>query len=98
MFDIEIPEINLDFFKNWLRIDHDLDDLELSLCLAAAKSNVSNIIEDDLTEESDPELMIVTLNLASYYYNNKTATTDKKYVPDYIYQSILNLHKTRVLW
>ena len=98
MFDIELPEIDLDFFKNWVRVDHDLDDLELSLCLAAAKSNVSNIINDEITEDSDPELFIVILNLASYYYQNKTMGADKKYVPDSIYTSIMNMHNKRLLW
>lgn len=97
MFDIEIPEINLDFFKNWLRIDHDLDDLELNLCLAAAKSNVQNTIGVELTEESDPELIIVALNLASYYYQNKTMGADKKYIPDSIYTSILSMHNNKIL-
>ena len=98
MFDIEIPEINLDFFKNWVRVDHDLDDLELNLCLASARSNVSNIIGEELTEDSDPELILVALNLASYYYNNKTMGVDKNIIPDKIYNAILNLHITRLLW
>lgn len=98
MFDIEIPEVNLEFFKNWLRIDHDLDDQELSLCLAAARSNVSNVIGYEFNEDSDPELIIVALNLASYYYQNKTMGADKKYIPDKIYNSILNMHNSRVLW
>lgn len=98
MFDIEMPEINLDFFKNWLRIDHDLDDQELSLCLLAAKSNVENAIGQSITEDSDPELLIVILNLATYYYQNKTMGADKKYIPDKIYSSILNMHNSGIIW
>lgn len=98
MFDIEMPEITLDFFKNWVRVDHDLDDQELTLCLAASKSNISNIIGEELTEDSDPELILVALNLASYYYNNKTMSIDKKFVPDKIYNAIINMHNTRLLW
>ena len=97
MFDIDLPEIDLDFFKNWLRIDHNLDDAELSLCLAAAKSNVQNVIGVELTEDSDPELIIVVLNIASYYYQNKTVGTDKNHVPDKIYQAILSMHNNKIL-
>lgn len=98
MFNIEIPTIDLAFFKNWLRIDHDLDDLELNLCLAAAKSNIENTIGTKIEKNTDPELLIVVLNLATYYYHNKTMSTDKKFVPDKIYQSIINLHNGGVLW
>ena len=97
MFDIELPEINLDFFKNWVRVDHNMDDAELSLCLASAKSNVQNAIGVEITEDSDPELFIVILNLASYYYHNKTMATNKNFIPDSIYRSILNMHNTKVL-
>lgn len=97
MFGIEMPELNLDFFKSWVRVDHDLDDLELSLCLNAAKSNVQNAIGTEITEESDPELFIVILNLASHYYNNKSMNADKKMIPDNIYQSILSMHNTKII-
>lgn len=97
MFDLDLPEIDLNFFKNWVRIDHDLDDAELTLCLLSAKSNVSNIIGEQITEDSDPELMIVILNLASYYYYNKTMTTNKNFVPDNIYNSILSMHNTKII-
>lgn len=97
MFNLDLPEIDLEFFKNWVRVDHDLDDAELSLCLLSAKSNVSNIIGEELTEESDPELMLVTLNLASYYYTNKTMTTNKNFVPDNVYNAILSMHNTKIL-
>lgn len=97
MFDIEMPDINLEFFKSWVRVDHDMDDLELSLCLNAAKSNVQNAIGTEVTEDSDPELFIVILNLASYYYNNKSMGVDKKLIPDSIYQSILSMHNTKIL-
>lgn len=97
MFDLDLPEIDLDFFKNWVRVDHDLDDAELTLCLLSAKSNVGNIIGQEITEESDPELMIVILNLASHYYYNKTMAKDKNFVPDDIYHSILSMHNTKIL-
>lgn len=97
MFDIELPEINLDFFKNWVRVDHSMDDAELSLCLASAKSDVQNTIGEEITEDSDPELFIVVLNLASHYYHNKSMHTNKNNIPDSIYRSILSRHNTKVL-
>ena len=95
--DLDLPEIDLDFFKNWVRVDHDLDDSELTLCLLSAKSNVSNIIGENITLDSDPELFIVILNLASYYYYNKTMSVNKNFVPDSIYNSILSMHNTKIL-
>ena len=92
-----MPEITLEFFKGWIRIDHGMDDQELSLCLLSARSNVQNAIGTSIDENSDPELLIVILNLASYYYHNKTMSVNKSFIPDSIYNSILSLHNTKVL-
>ena len=97
MFDIELPKLDLDFFKNWIRIDHNLDDTELNLCLLAAKSNVQNTIGDEINSKSDPELFVVILNLASYYYQNKSMGVDKNFIPDKIYKSILSMHNNKIL-
>lgn len=92
-----MPELTLDFFKNWVRVDHNMDNAELSLCLLSAKSNVQNAIGTKVDEDSDPELFIVILNLASYYYHNKTMAINKNFIPDNIYNSILSMHNTKIL-
>lgn len=91
--------LDVPLLKQWLKIDHDLDDLELELCLQGAISNVKNTIgiEPGSEEELDTELYIVTLNLAAYFYQNKLPVREKQYVPDHIYQSILFMHKRNIL-
>lgn len=95
---MEYIELSLDLLKQWLKIDHDLDDVELTLCLNAAISNVKNNIGiEGEDEELDPELYIVTLNLASHFYHNKSMYIEKTYSQDNIYQSILFMHKSNLL-
>lgn len=85
--------IDLDFLKNYLRIDHDLDDIELELYLASSKSYIQNytgLSESEMDEHI--EFSIPILMLCSHFYENKSVAVSKSAI-DKIFGNILNMHR-----
>ena len=92
------PEnIPLQYAKQYLRVDHDLDDLEISLALVSAQSYVRKFIGIEDGEPMDIELIIPILALTSTYYENKTAIGTSNQKIDAILESILSLNRRNFL-
>ena len=86
-------QIDLAFLKNYLRIDHDLDDVELSLYLSASKSYIQNYTGyDEFDMDEHIEFSIPILMLCSHFYENKSIVVSKS-TSDTIFASILNMHR-----
>lgn len=90
----KISEITLDDVKNYLRIEHDIDDLELQSYMSVAKSyivNYTNLAIQDV--ENIEEFAIPYLMLINNFYTNKSVLVDSNTKLDLVFSSILGLHK-----
>ena len=68
MIDLAPMTLNLDLVKQYLRVDGDYDDLEISLYMQSAVSYVSNYIKAESNEIiENVELLIPILNLIAYF-------------------------------
>lgn len=92
----KVSDIDVDFLKQFLRIDWDEDDIELQLFLEAAKAYLY-----DHTEKTPEELdeikyaTICVLKLVSDFYHNKLATNNgKNYVPDSTMEMLMRKIRT----
>lgn len=95
MIELAPVTLNLDLVKQYLRIDHDYDDTELSLYLSCAISYVSNYIKAEDTEIIDNvELFIPILNLVSYFYEYKTTILPTSTKVSDIFKMILDTHRS----
>lgn len=98
----QLEEINpqclpLQFVKDYLRVDHDLDDIEISVYIKAAESYVRNFIKAKPNEELDSELLIPMLSLIAYFYENKSVNMKSTEKTSAIFNSILDLHRGEIL-
>ncbi|GAA0071669.1 hypothetical protein UT300003_31940 [Clostridium sardiniense] len=89
--------IPLSFAKQYLRVDHDLDDLEIAVALKSAQSYVRKYIKIDKEELMDMELIIPVLTLTAFYYENKSALGKSNERMDSIILSILDLNRGDIL-
>lgn len=93
---IKLDNINLDFVKNYLRIDEDFteDDKELELYMLSARSYIENYLNCNLSdfEGINPELNIAFLMLINHFYENKTAVANNSRL-DFFFRQILTMHR-----
>lgn len=87
----------LEFVKQYLRVDHDFDDIEIQLMIDSAKSYVRNTLRVEKDEELDVELVIPMLSLVAHFYENKTITMASNDKAGFMFESILALHRKEVL-
>ncbi|MEG0908772.1 MAG: head-tail connector protein [Bacilli bacterium] len=98
MFDLAPIEFNLSLVKQYLRIEHDLDDVEINLYINAAISYVKNYTQaTDETIFQNTELLLPMLNLVAYFYENKTTLVSANNKISEIFSSILNMHRENIL-
>lgn len=87
----------LDFVKQYLRVEHNFDDLEIQLMVKSAQHYVRNYINQPDGTDMDIELVIPILTLVAYFYENKTVTMKSTEKLDVIFGSVLNLHRGDLL-
>jgi len=69
--------LELTQLKNYLRIDHDLDDQLLTYIQSIAESYIQSAIDStDDYYKTDPRFDYATALLISHWYENRSATTD----------------------
>lgn len=87
----------IEFVKQYLRVEHDFDDIEIKVAIASAQSYVRNHIKQPKGTPMDMELIIPMLTLVAFFYENKSPMMKSTEKLDAIFSSILNLHRTEVL-
>lgn len=95
-----ITEIDLDMVKNYLRIDHEDDDVMLNLMLSAAKNYIQSYLNkkfsDFESEGSIPEeFSIACLALVSHWYEKREIQSEKTAKDElaYVFSGLLDLHR-----
>lgn len=95
--DITPDNLPLEFVKQYLRVDHDFDNVEIQLMINSAKSYVRNTLRVEKDEQLDVELVIPMLSLIAYFYETKTVTMKTNEKTEAMFESILTLHRKEVL-
>lgn len=93
---INIVELDLETVKQYLRVDHNDDDILLATFLSAAKGYIQNYLNQRFVdmEEIPAELTIPALALVSHFYEQRQIVTDgKSREVLYTFSSILNMHR-----
>lgn len=101
MFPIDglLPEsMELDFIKSYLRIDHDLDDLEIQLFYRAVIDYVRKYIRQPENETmTDVSLCIPILTMIAYCYEYRIPITKISEKQDQLFTSMLDIHRNDIL-
>lgn len=95
--DITADSLPLEFVKQYLRVDHDFDDLEIQIHIKSAQSYVRNYIKQPEDEPLDDGLIVSILTLTAYFYENKSPQMKSTEKLDTIFGTILDLHRRDVL-
>ena len=90
-----IDDLEVDLVKQYMRIDHDLDDLELALYLKSAISYVKKYVLEQYVD--DIELVMPVLMLVSHFYENKTPMNVSNAKYDSVFKDILWMSRGLVL-
>lgn len=89
--------LTLDFVKQYLRVDHDLDDMEIGVAMKSAVSYVRKYVKQPTGEPLDYELIIPILTLISHFYENKTPIGKSTERVDDLINSILEMNRNDIL-
>lgn len=95
--DIVVDELPLEFVKQYLRVDHEFDDLEISVALKSATAYVKKYIKHDGVSPLDFDLIMPILTLTAHYYENKSATAKATEKIDSIINSILDMNREDIV-
>lgn len=90
-------EITLDMVKNYLRVDHNLDDMEITMCYQSAITYVRKYLGLDSVEELDVDLSLPILSLTCHFYESKSVLQPANEKMDAIFSGILNLNRVSIL-
>ena len=93
---IESPDdLTIEVVKHYMRIEHDLDDFELTMYLKSALSYVRKFVEMDDTPEipMDIDLVMPVLMLVSHFYENKTPVNVSNAKLDDIFNGIMWMNR-----
>ena len=94
--DIESPDdLTVDVVKHYMRIEHDLDDFELTMYLKSALSYVRKFVMMDNTPDIplDIDLIMPVLMLVSHFYENKTPINVSNAKLDDIFAGIMWMNR-----
>lgn len=86
-----MDDLDVLIVKQYMRIEHDLDDFELELYLKSAKSYVRKYVEEDYVNDID--LIMPVLMLISHFYENKTPMNVSNAKYDHIFKDILWMNR-----
>lgn len=89
--------LTLDFVKQYLRVEHDLDDIEIRVAMKSAVAYVRKYIKQPDEEPLDYELIIPILTLISHFYESKTPIGKSSEKVDALINSILELNRADIL-
>lgn len=90
-------KITLQMVKNYLRVDHDLDDVEITMCFQSAHTYVRNYIGVDAETPLDVDLSLPILSLTCFFYETKDIKQPTNEKMDEIFSSILTMNRVNVL-
>lgn len=94
--------LDLDFVKNYLRVDHDEDDSFIELMINASRSFVETYLNRKLDSfdgysngEYPQEIDIARLNVMSQWYDTRTIMTPRSNVSEleYVFKGLLDPHR-----
>ena len=97
-YEINSPDdLNVEMVKHYMRIEHNLDDFELSLYLKSALNYVRKYVDmydssSQVQQDMDIELVIPVLMLVAHFYENKTPINLNNAKVDNIFSDILWMH------
>lgn len=94
---ITADNLPLDFVKKYLRVEHDLDDVEILIHIRSAQSYVKTYIKQPDEEPMDIGLLQPVLALVAYFYENKTPQMKSTEKLDTVFGTILNMHIKEIL-
>lgn len=84
-------DLNVETVKQYMRIEHNLDDMELVLYLKSAISYVEKYVDEEYV--NDIELVMPVLMLISHFYENKTPMNVSNAKYDHIFKDILWMNR-----
>lgn len=86
-----IDDLDVEMVKQYMRIEHTLDDAELGLYLKSAKSYVVNYVGEEYSQ--GVELVMPVLMLISHFYENKTPMNVSNAKYDHIFRDLLWMNR-----
>jgi len=97
----KITEIDLEFVKNYLKIDYNDDDAFLETLIISAKSFIQSYLNKNFSdmilnnEEIPSEFTIACLALVSHWYEKREITNSSQTLDElpYIFSGILDMHR-----
>ena len=97
---MKITEVNVDFVKEYLRIDHADDDILLTAMLGAAKSFIQSYLdrkfEDFGAVENIPdEFTVACLAIIAHWYERREIQGNKDTTGElrYVFAGLLDMHR-----
>lgn len=95
--DVTVETLDLDLVKQYLRVEHDLDDMEIKLYIDCAIGYVRTYTKCPANQTLDKELLIPILNLIGYFYTNKTITLDKTETMSHFFGGFMDMYRDGIL-
>lgn len=95
--DVSADNMPLEFVKQYLRVDHDFDDLEIMVNIRTAQDYVRNFIKQPDGEPLEDALIMPILTLVAHFYENKSPQMKSTEKLDSIFGSILSLYMKEVI-
>ncbi len=89
--------ITLEIIKNYMRVDHNLDDVEITMCFQSAMSYVRKYIGVDADTLLDVDLSLPILSLTCHFYETKKITQPSNEKMDEIFSSVLAINRVNIL-
>lgn len=91
---LKLSQLDLEFVKDYLKIDYNDDDKELELYIQASFSYIKNNTRMSLEElDEKPDLIVIALQLISHFYENKVVSVKQGTNIDKMFTSILSLYR-----
>lgn len=90
-------KITLETIKKYLRVDHNLDDVEITMCYQSAHSYVRKYIGVDDDTPLDVDLSLSILSLTCHFYENKSVKQFSNEKMDEIFSDVLSINRVSIL-
>lgn len=95
--DISPDNMPLDFVKQYLKVEHDFDDIEIMMHIKSAQSYVRTYTKTDASVPLDDGLLFPILALVAHFYENKSPMMKSTEKLEMLFSSVLDMHRNDVL-